>query len=195
MRVPQCLLMHEGMAYLDRDFGPAFRRLREEAGPALDKRLVLCLLLLVERARGAASAWAPYVNVLPTSYSAAPSSSTMLAGQSFAPPFSVLISRGRGLRSNSACAVHAAAAAAAAGARAALHQYGRPTSTCCPPATACATDRSTHHVVQCKHYQWSAAVQQRDREHTALVNMPHEDVFGIVTKMKKVRGNSICLRL
>ena len=72
MRVPQRLLLHEGVAYLDRDFGPAFRRLREEAGPALDKRLVLCLLLLVERARGAASAWAPYVNVLPSSYGAAP---------------------------------------------------------------------------------------------------------------------------
>ena len=72
LRVPQRLLLHEGTAYADAEFGAAFRALRAKAGAALDRRLVLCLLLLLERARGAASAWAPFLRVLPASYGAAP---------------------------------------------------------------------------------------------------------------------------
>lgn len=68
LRVPQRLLLHEGSAYADADFGAAFCALRAEAGAALDRRLVLCLLLLLERARGDASAWAPFIRVLPASY-------------------------------------------------------------------------------------------------------------------------------
>ncbi|KAK9827954.1 hypothetical protein WJX81_000191 [Elliptochloris bilobata] len=68
LRVPQRLLLHEGTAYADAEFGAAFRALRSEAGPALDRRMALVLLLLVERARGAASAWAPFIRILPASY-------------------------------------------------------------------------------------------------------------------------------
>ena len=66
--MPQRLLLHEGTAYADAEFGAAFGALRAEAGAALDRRLVLCLLLLLERARGDASAWAPFIRVLPASY-------------------------------------------------------------------------------------------------------------------------------
>jgi len=65
LRVPQRLLLHESVALADVRFGGAFRALRAEAGPGLDARAALCLLLLLERARGPASAWAPYVDVLP----------------------------------------------------------------------------------------------------------------------------------
>ena len=41
-----------------------------EAGDALDQRWALCLLLILERARGSASAWAPYIRILPTRYGA-----------------------------------------------------------------------------------------------------------------------------
>ena len=66
--MPQRLLLHEGTAYADAEFGAAFGALRAEAGAALDRRLVLCLLLLLERARRDASAWAPFIRVLPASY-------------------------------------------------------------------------------------------------------------------------------
>jgi len=68
--VPQRLLLHESVALADVRFGGAFRALRAEAGPGLDARAALCLLLLLERARGPASAWAPYVDVLPDTYGA-----------------------------------------------------------------------------------------------------------------------------
>ena len=41
-----------------------------EAGDALDQRWALCLLLILERARGSASAWAPYIRILPARYGA-----------------------------------------------------------------------------------------------------------------------------
>ena len=43
---------------------------QEEVADALDKRWTLCLLLLIEQARGKDSKWAQYINVLPQSYGA-----------------------------------------------------------------------------------------------------------------------------
>lgn len=42
---------------------------QEAVGDKLDRRWTLCLLLLLERARGAQSFWAAYIDALPTSYS------------------------------------------------------------------------------------------------------------------------------
>jgi len=70
LRVPQRLLLHEAVALADARFGGAFRALRAEAGPDLDARATLCLLLLLERALGPTSAWAPYIDVLPDTYGA-----------------------------------------------------------------------------------------------------------------------------
>ncbi|KAK9916904.1 hypothetical protein WJX75_008596 [Coccomyxa subellipsoidea] len=66
--IPQHLLLHEGQAWTDRHYGRAFQQLKEEVGDALDRRWTLCLLLLIERARGVHSKWATYINVLPESY-------------------------------------------------------------------------------------------------------------------------------
>ena len=47
--------------------------MQELVGDALDRRWTLCLLLLLEKARGKDSFWAEYIDALPTSYSAHPS--------------------------------------------------------------------------------------------------------------------------
>ena len=39
-----------------------------EVGDCLDSRWMLCLLLIIERARGFRSRWAPYISILPTHY-------------------------------------------------------------------------------------------------------------------------------
>lgn len=44
--------------------------MQAEAGAALDHRWMLCLLLILERARGRTSKWAPYISILPTAYGA-----------------------------------------------------------------------------------------------------------------------------
>lgn len=44
------------------------RQLQEEAGPVLDQRSLLVLLLVLEKCRGQASFFAPYVDLLPPSY-------------------------------------------------------------------------------------------------------------------------------
>ena len=44
-------------------------QMQEAVGDALDRRWALCLLLLVEKARGKGSFWAAYIAALPTSYS------------------------------------------------------------------------------------------------------------------------------
>ncbi len=43
--------------------------LQEAVGDDLDRRWTLCLLLLLEKARGVESFWAAYIDALPTSYS------------------------------------------------------------------------------------------------------------------------------
>ena len=43
------------------------RLLCDELG-SVDQRDILCLLLIVERARGDASKWAPYIDLLPLQY-------------------------------------------------------------------------------------------------------------------------------
>lgn len=68
MRVPQKLLMQPAAAQLDEGYGAAFRALLQREGPLLDERFQLCLFLLLERAKGAASFWAPYIAILPPTY-------------------------------------------------------------------------------------------------------------------------------
>ena len=43
--------------------------MQEAVGNALDRRWMLCLLLMLERARGKQSSWAQYIDVLPRTYS------------------------------------------------------------------------------------------------------------------------------
>ncbi|CAL8466995.1 g6531 [Coccomyxa elongata] len=66
--IPQHLLLHEGLAWAHGVYGSAFKLLKEEIGDALDRRWTLCLLLLIEKARGNASIWASYIEVLPQHY-------------------------------------------------------------------------------------------------------------------------------
>ncbi|BDA40695.1 probable actin-histidine N-methyltransferase at N-terminal half [Coccomyxa sp. Obi] len=66
--IPQHLLLHEGLAWDHSVYGSAFKLLKEEVGDALDRRWTLCLLLLIEKARGKASKWASYIEVLPRQY-------------------------------------------------------------------------------------------------------------------------------
>lgn len=47
----------------------AWHWVQEAVGDALDRRWILCLQLLLEKARGKDSFWAAYINVLPTVYS------------------------------------------------------------------------------------------------------------------------------
>lgn len=46
--------------------------MQEAVGDVLDRRWTLCLLLLLEKARGTMSFWAAYIAALPTSYSNPP---------------------------------------------------------------------------------------------------------------------------
>lgn len=98
-RLPCGLLLHGALAFDDPEYGGAFRALAAEeaaaaasattaaaagvptaqggggaaaAAPAvpLDGRALLALLLVVERCRGAAARWAPYVSFLPEAFGA-----------------------------------------------------------------------------------------------------------------------------
>ena len=66
--VPQTLLLHAGLCNQDPIFGHAFSQLQTEAGANLDGRHLLCLLLVVERAKGSKSLWHPYIQFLPQTY-------------------------------------------------------------------------------------------------------------------------------
>ena len=66
--MPQRLLLHAGICSQDPTFGEAFSQLKAEAGDALDSRHLLCLLLIIERAKGPDSLWHPYINYLPETY-------------------------------------------------------------------------------------------------------------------------------
>ena len=68
IEVPQSLLLHAGLATADTDFGAAFSALAAEVGRELADRFLLCLVLLVERVKGASSAWSPYISMLPQTY-------------------------------------------------------------------------------------------------------------------------------
>ncbi|KAL6761322.1 hypothetical protein V8C86DRAFT_881423 [Haematococcus lacustris] len=66
--IPQRVLLHADCAYRDPEFGQAFSRLKEELHVELDARSVLCLLLIVEKAKQQSSGWAPYISLLPDVY-------------------------------------------------------------------------------------------------------------------------------
>ncbi len=57
---------------LDNAPRPRRQLISEEAGKGLDQRHVLCLLLLLEKARGAESQWAVYIDLLPQRYGEGP---------------------------------------------------------------------------------------------------------------------------
>lgn len=61
-------MLHAGLATADPIYGGAFCALLTEVGTELADRFVLCLVLLVERIKGSASTWAPYITMLPTAY-------------------------------------------------------------------------------------------------------------------------------
>ena len=69
LKIPQHLLLHAGHCKEDAALGQAFSKLRTAAGAEMDDRHLLCLLLIVERAKGAKSRWHQYINYLPQSYS------------------------------------------------------------------------------------------------------------------------------
>ena len=72
VKIPQQLLLHAGLCCFDCQFGQAFNKLKAEAGVAMDDRHLLCLLLIVERAKGMSSEWHPYISYLPQTYGAPP---------------------------------------------------------------------------------------------------------------------------
>ena len=51
-------------------YGHAFSLLKKEAGAEIDSRHLLCLLLILERAKGEASLWHLYIQYLPQTYGA-----------------------------------------------------------------------------------------------------------------------------
>ena len=68
LRVPQDTLLHVGAAQRDPVYGLLFSQLELQAHAEMDARYMLCLLLILERAKGSKSAWAPYIDFLPTAY-------------------------------------------------------------------------------------------------------------------------------
>lgn len=72
VKIPQQLLLHAGLCHGDGAFGQAFHKLKAEAGVEMDDRHLLCLLLIVERAKGVSSKWHPYISYLPQTYGASP---------------------------------------------------------------------------------------------------------------------------
>lgn len=61
-------MLHAGLASEDPTYGKAFCALLAEVASELADRFVLCLVLLVERIKGDASKWKPYITMLPTAY-------------------------------------------------------------------------------------------------------------------------------
>lgn len=70
--IPQQLLLHAGLCHGDGASGEAFSKLKAEAGLEMDDRHLLCLLLIVERAKGISSKWHPYISYLPQTYGTSP---------------------------------------------------------------------------------------------------------------------------
>jgi len=63
-------LLNADLCHQDPVYGHAFSQLKEEAGADIDSRHLLCLLLIVERAKQEASLWHPYIQYLPQTYGA-----------------------------------------------------------------------------------------------------------------------------
>ena len=76
LRIPQKLLLHAGLAVECKEYIAIFKALEAESisskGAKLDERLILCLLLLLERARGSQSIWHEYIAILPRTYGGLP---------------------------------------------------------------------------------------------------------------------------
>lgn len=66
--ITQRLLLNADLCHQDPVYGDAFGQLKREAGAEIDSRHLLCLLLIVERAKGEASLWHPYIQYLPQTY-------------------------------------------------------------------------------------------------------------------------------
>jgi hypothetical protein len=71
LSIPVSLLLRADVGLSDSAYGAAFRALRAEVGADLDDRLLLVLVVLVERLKGHESRWATYISYLPTEYGAA----------------------------------------------------------------------------------------------------------------------------
>jgi len=68
--MPQRLLLNADLCHRDPVYRHAFSQLKKEAGAEIDSRHLLCLLLIVERAKREASLWHPYIQYLPETYGA-----------------------------------------------------------------------------------------------------------------------------
>ena len=68
LSIPQDILLHADAAQNDSSYGPLFAALQAEAAGELDKRCMLCLLLILEKVKGQGSKWAPYIDFLPAVY-------------------------------------------------------------------------------------------------------------------------------
>ena len=68
MTIPPHLLLHAGLCEKDAMFGVALTKLKKQAGDQIDSRHLLCLLLILERAKGTDSFWYHFIQYLPKSY-------------------------------------------------------------------------------------------------------------------------------
>lgn len=68
LSVSQNILLHADAACNDASYGPLFATLQAEAAGELDKRCMLCLLLILEKVKGPGSKWGPYIDFLPAAY-------------------------------------------------------------------------------------------------------------------------------
>ncbi|DBB06668.1 TPA: hypothetical protein ACH3X1_012179 [Trebouxia sp. C0004] len=66
--IPRRLLLNADLCHQDPVYGHAFSQLKKEAGTEMDSRHLLCLLLVIERDKGEASLWHPYIQYLPETY-------------------------------------------------------------------------------------------------------------------------------
>jgi hypothetical protein len=71
LRIPQHLLLEASLAVSPKyNLQPVFYALIEsDTASEIDERTLLVLTLLLERAKGASSKWAPYIDILPQTYS------------------------------------------------------------------------------------------------------------------------------
>ena len=101
--MPVSLLLHADVGQSDPTYSAAFRALCAEAGPDLDERYLLVLVVLVERLRGRQSRWATYIRHLPTDYGA-PMLSQRGGGVSDANSSEVLAMNARHMLMSTGCA-------------------------------------------------------------------------------------------
>ena len=60
----------DGLLPCQSNVSVCFRLLCGELGGGVDQRNLLCVLLILEKARGDASKWSPYIDILPQEYGA-----------------------------------------------------------------------------------------------------------------------------